>query len=377
MLLNHFKIVAFCCFAVLSQIVFAQERPTDTNFIDARGLRQGPWKVIRSEGMSYTGQFKDNMPYGQFRYFDRFNRTITILDYFREGYAAKATHFYPNGRIRAIGFYLDQQRDSTWEIFDTVGRLIERVNYLDDRKHGLSEIFDRTGELIKTQEWYRGLRNGRWWQKDERGEQWTTYRFNKSHGVYEANFANGNPYIRGYYEEGLKEGIWHFYHDNGLLDRIMHFKNNRLVKRLVAINVRGEDILLNTDSVGYMHTNGRIVEIKMLDGTTYRPSQSFDQLVKSFDKDDFFLANSRFLAPFRQFDSLIMQPDEDDDEMNATTLRATTREFADEFERTEHLSRQRALLVLKIPMPYDVFVDGEVIGMLQSVMNFNPPVEED
>jgi len=370
MLLNNFKIAILCIFAVLSQIVFSQVTQPDTNFIDARGLRQGPWKVIRPEGMSYTGQFKDNQPYGQFRHFDRFDRTIAILDYFRDGYAAKVTHFHPNGRLRATGFYLEQIRDSTWEIFDTMGRIVERVNYLDGMRHGLSELFDKGGNLIESTEWHRELRNGRWWQKTERGEQWTTYRSNLSHGTYEAIFDNGNPFIKGYYVSGLKDGTWYFYHENGLLDRVMQFRNDRLIKRQIAINVAGEDILIDSDSVAYMHTNGRIVEIRMMDEITYRPRQTFDQLVVSFGTDDFFLATPQFLAPFRLFDSLVMQPD--DDERPAQTLRASNEDFAERISEDERQQRQKALLKLKIPTPYDVYVDGNVIGLLQSTMNRNP-----
>ena len=368
MLLNYFKIAVVCIFALFSQVVFSQVmRPTDTNFIDHRGLRQGPWRVINPEGRNFEGQFKDGRPYGRFRHFDGFDRTIVILDYFREGYAAKATHFHPNGRLRATGFYLERTRDSTWEIFDTTGRIIERLNYLDGMRHGLSELFDKDGNLIESTEWHRNLRNGRWWQRTERGEQWTTYKLNLSHGVYEAFFANGNPFIKGYYEEGLREKTWFFYHENGLLDRVIQFRNNLILKRQIAINVAGKDILIDSDSVAYMHTNGRIVEIKMLDGVLYRPNQTFDQLVRSLDNEDFFLATPQFLAPFRLFDSLVMQSD--DDNGHAQTLRSDNPDFAVGMSEAERLQRQRALLKLKIPTPYDVYVDGNVIGLLQSIMN--------
>ncbi|MCL2682053.1 MAG: hypothetical protein FWE63_01040 [Bacteroidales bacterium] len=359
-MLNKFKVAIVCMFAVFSQVVFAQvARPTDTNFIDAKGLRQGPWKVIRSEGMSYTGQFKDNRPYGQFRYFDRFDRTISILDYFRDGYAAKVTHFHPNGTIRATGFYLEQLRDSTWEIFDTIGRIIKRENYFNGMLHGLSEVFDKEGNCVETQEWYRDLRNGLWWQRTERGTQTTTYKLNLSHGIYEAHFANGNLFIRGLYEDGLHEGTWYFYHEDGLLDRVIQFKNGRQQRKHVAVNVGGNDMLLDSDSVAYMHTNGRVVDIVMLDGTTLRPIQSFDRLVKSFDTDAFFLANPQFFVAFKMYDSMIIQPNED---------------FLNEDE--EHRNKQKALLKLKIPTPYNVFIDEEVITMLQSFTSSKPAIEE-
>jgi hypothetical protein len=243
-------------------------------------------------------------------------------------------------------------------------------------RHGLSEIFDKNGNLIESTEWYRDLRNGRWWQKTATGEQWTTYKFNLSHGIYEAKFANGNHFIRGYYEEGLKERTWYFYHENGLLDRVMQFKNNRLLRKQIAINVDKKDILIDSDSVAFMHTNGQIVEIKMIDETTYRPRQTFDQLVTSLDTDDFFLATPQFFVPFRLFDSLVM--DENNEENQATTERQRDidQDFAGEIADAERRAKRRALLVLKIPTPYDVYVDGEVIEKLQSLTNSKPVIAD-
>jgi antitoxin component YwqK of YwqJK toxin-antitoxin module len=367
MFLNNIKIAVIFIFSGLSQVVFSQVAQPDSNLIDSQGRRQGPWREINLDRLSWTGQFKDGKPYGEFRYFDRFDRTATVLEYFRDGYAAKVTHFHPNGTIRATGFFLDRIRDSTWQIYDTEGRLVERLIFLDGMRHGLAVLYDKSGSPIDSTEWYRDLRNGRWWQRTERGEQWTMYRNNLSHGIYEASFRNGNPFIRGFYENGLKEKTWYFYHENGLLDRVMQFKNNRLLKKQIAINVAGQDILIDSDSVAYMHTNGRIVMIEMMDGTSYRPRQTFDQLVQSFELDDFFLATPQFLAPFRLFDSLIMQ--EDEGEENAQMFRASNSEMAEEFEQAERLSRQKALLVLKIPTPYEVYVDGNVIGLLQSSTN--------
>lgn len=370
MLTKHLKITIICILALFSQVAQSAQ---DTNYVDERGLRQGPWRQTNERGITFEGQFIDGVPHGKFRHFDGFDRTIAIFYYSRDGHVAEVMHFHPNGRIRATGFHLERLRDSTWEIFDTAGRLIERLNFLDGMRHGLSELFDRDGELVESTEWYRNLRNGRWWQRTERGEQWTTYRMNLSHGVYEAFFANGKPFIRGYHEYGLREGTWLFYHETGLLDRVMEFENHRLIRKLIAIHVRGEDILIDADSVGYMHTNGRIVEIKMLDGTLYRPEQTFEQLVRSFDTENFFLATPQFLAPFRLFDSLIMQTDDCDEyptqsdfTSDPILVRRTTEQVP--------VEEQRALLILAIPTPYDVFVDGDVIQLLQSATDNNPVV---
>jgi antitoxin component YwqK of YwqJK toxin-antitoxin module len=299
------------------------------------------------------------------------------LDYFRDGLAAQVTHFHPNGNIRATGFYLDRLRDSTWEIFNTEGILIERVNYFENMRHGLSEMFDRNGNLTRSAEYYRNQLNGRWWERTANGgEQWTTYRQNLSHGLYEAIYADGTISISGHNEMGLKEGNWYFYHESALLDRIMVFRNNILQRRLVAINVNGKDILINTDSVAFMHTNGTIVEIKMIDNIIYRPAQTFAQLTRSIGTDDFFLATERLLAPFIMVDSLVMVEDEELD-FSARLRAATHFEIDEELTLAEQKrAQQRALLILRIPPPYDVYVDGDIIGLIQGLTSSQRITEE-
>jgi antitoxin component YwqK of YwqJK toxin-antitoxin module len=349
-------------FVVLAQMALAQQRPVvDTNYVDFKGRKQGAWKKIDTLGLSYTGQFKDDKPYGRFTYFDKYGRTLTVSDFFRDGFATKTTHYYTNGKVKATGFYLDKLRDSAWQYYDTLGRMVKTEEYLNGMLHGLAETFDKNGNCIETQEWYRGLRNGYWWQWEETGTQSVTYKLNKSEGIYIASYTNGKPYIKGIYEAGLKEKSWFFYYDDGTLDRIMHFKNNQLIQKQVAIHVDGRDILLNTDSVAYLHTNGKIVEIKMLDGITYRPTQSFDKLVKAFDTDYFFLANPKFMAAYTQYDSLEMLPDEEPTQVS----------LLDEEAELARKSK-RALLKLKIPTPYDVIVNGETIGLLQNITSSKP-----
>jgi antitoxin component YwqK of YwqJK toxin-antitoxin module len=365
MLLNLQKYIICCCFTVLSSALFAQVLAPGINFVDERGRKQGPWREINFEGLSYEGQFKDDRPYGRFRYFDRFDRTATFLDYFRDGHAARVTHFRPDGTIRATGFFLERLRDSVWHQYYPDGGLQKIEHYRYGMLHGLSEVFDSDGNLFESTEWYRNLRNGRWWQRTGRGgTQTVNYKFNLSHGIYEAHHPNGNLSIRGPYEEGLREGIWYYYHDDATLDRIVQFERSMLVRRQVAINVRGVDILIDTDSLAYMHTNGRMTELKMLDGTTYRPSQNFDRLVWSLGSEDFFLANSSFLTAFRLFESMEILPSEeievvrrpdDDDWVNPNT--------------------QRAILRLKIPTPYDVIIEEDMINKLRSAMDTRP-IEE-
>lgn len=361
------RIVTITLLVQISTFFCAQERPlTDTNYIDKKGRKQGIWKKIDTTRLSYIGQFKDDKPYGRFTYFDKYGQIAVISDFFRESFATQTTYFYPNGKIRAIGFYLDKLKDSTWKYYDTIGRILKTEHYLNGMLHGLTEVYDHEGNCIESQEWYRNQRNGIWWEKTDKGTQSVNYKFNYSHGPYNAYYPNNKPAVKGFFEDGEKEKKWYFYHQDSLLDRILYFKDNKLIKKMVSIQVNGEDLLILTDSVAYIHTTGKITEVKMLDGKAYRPVQNFEQLVKSFELDDFFLATPRFLVSFTLYDSMEMLPPEDDEENIGIS------EYSSGLENP---SRQKAILKLKIKAPYELIIDADVIGLLQ-VITSPKPIEE-
>jgi hypothetical protein len=67
---------------------------------------------------------------------------------------------------------------------------------------------------------------------------------------------------------------------------------------------------------------------------------------------------------------------DDEDEEPAQTFRSDNPDFAERIIEEEQLQRKRALLKLRVPTPYPVYVDGDVIGLLQSIMNPNPVIPQ-
>ncbi len=366
MRLDISKILTLGLFTILSLNCLAQGKSSDTNFIDPKGRRQGVWKKIDTTGLSYIGQFKDNKPFGRFTYFDKYGRTVTISDFFRDGFATKTTHYYPNGKVRATGFYLDKMRDSIWNYYDSIGHHLKMEHYLNGMLHGPSELYDYDGNCVEETQWYRNLRNGFWWEKSTSGTQSNYYKFNLSDGFYATHYPDGTDYIKGVYKDGLKEDIWYFYHADGSLDRVLYFKHNKQIKKLVSIRVDGKDILLDTDSVAYVHTNRKITQVKMLDNTVYKPSQTFEMLVKSFGTDFFFLATPLFLAPYSLYSSMEMLPEDDAEELDSEE---DLSQYRGEFDVNRN---RKAILKLKIPTPYEVVINAEVIGLLESITSTKP-----
>ncbi len=295
------KYLFLLIFAVVltTQNSFAQ-KATDTNFVDKKGRRQGVWHKYEDGKLKYIGQFKDNQPYGTFKYYDDSMHVIAVSEYFRQGYAAKTTVYRSNGTLFARGFYLDQERDSTWFFYNEKGKLIKEEFYKKGLLEGISKVF-LNDTVIETQEWYRGLRNGKWWQKGETGQtQTTTYKLNLSDGPYLATFANGDTSIFGMYADGLHEGNWMFYAPDKRLKKQDTYLHNQLKKRLVAVYTGEKLNLVDMDTVLYLTTNGMKILLKMQSGSELIADQSFEELTGLFDTDFFFFANPTFFVAFKE-----------------------------------------------------------------------------
>lgn len=50
-------------------------------------------------------------------------------------------------QVNATGFYKDNKKDSTWQLFNVRGGLVYRGNYLNDEKTGVWEYYAADGEL--------------------------------------------------------------------------------------------------------------------------------------------------------------------------------------------------------------------------------------
>ncbi|GHS85334.1 hypothetical protein FACS1894201_04920 [Bacteroidia bacterium] len=378
------KIVIYClsCIGSLSLVsaqttlqVEAMKRPDTLNFTDSKGRKQGVWTREDTTGLSYRGQFKDDRPMGMFRYFDKHNTTVVVSEFFRDGYASKTTYYTSQGQIVATGYYLDKKKDSVWLLYGPDGKILKEESYKNGMLEGLVKTFDADSNIIETQVWYRDLRNGLWWEKTPKGIQTCNYVLNRSHGEYKAYYPDKTLRIKGLFDQGLKEQDWKFYYEEGDLEKILYYKKNELIKKEIAIKIDTQTILLSTDTVAYLHTNGKFTWLHCVGGKDYKTPQSFERLAKAFDTDMFFLATPKFMAAYNQYQSLELLTEDEEDSTSVAPLATTTDDLSiddDEAPKTQ----QQAILYLKIPTPYEIIIDTDVIEMLQS-MRSTKNVEEE
>ena len=206
------------------------------NQIDSSGLKQGKWVKMWNNGMvKYRGQFRDDKPYGEFKYFYPSGKLKVVLEYSEDGSRAHNISYYENGKKMAEGDFVDQKKEGKWKYFSEEDeKLILEENYKNGKLNGEAvTYYHDSGKPFEILEYKNGVKDGEWMKYFPEG-QLMTETFYKN-GVLEGTFVNYTPegklLIKGWYKNGEQDGVWEFYDEKtGDLLRKEYFKEGRLLK---------------------------------------------------------------------------------------------------------------------------------------------------
>ena len=207
---------AVCLLMIFANVVYGQER----NQRDAAGLRQGYWEAVDSRGMLvYAGYFKDDKPIGEMIRFFPTGDLRAIMNYDDTGDNVRAQFFWPtSGRLAAEGNYIDTQRDSVWQFYNQEGILMLRVQYSTGKRHGTEQKFYNDGRSVAEEiSWSNDQKDGAWKQYFRNGQLKISANHinDKLEGSFSSFFPDGTKEIEGVYENGLHNGNWIRYNEEG------------------------------------------------------------------------------------------------------------------------------------------------------------------
>ncbi|MDE5575261.1 MAG: hypothetical protein K2I87_06065 [Bacteroidales bacterium] len=366
-LFDTFKLSLLFLALLMSGAETAYGAVRDTNRVDAKGRKQGVWvRQPAKNKLGYVGQFKDDMPTGRFVYTSLGDTLVTEVFYFRGGYASYNRYFYPEGSLMAEGYYLDQQKDSVWKMYSRSGVLIREERFEKGLLHGRRSLYDADGTLLEDQHWFRGLRNGPWFVHDEKGYQQSTYKLNITHGDYTALYPDSTRFIEGYYDEGVKEGVWRFYLPSGTLYKEDTYSHNRLVNRTLYLKIGGVLQAISSDTVPLIMRSPQGGRAELLTSSEKRLvcDEKFETVCGIFDLDFYFFANKNTLVSFVAVDR----------ERLAETLSQITDERQDkadgQLDPARQLGRNASVTPVELPLniatPYPVYMDADAIDILRN-----------
>ncbi|HCQ29640.1 MAG TPA: hypothetical protein DIU39_05090 [Flavobacteriales bacterium] len=218
---------------VLTLFSFVAKAQNDTiNQLDAQGRKQGKWVKYHENGQPrYVGQFKDNKPVGEFFYYDEEGNLTTYMVF--DGNVARATMYFPDGKIMAKGKYVNQQKDSLWLYYDAYDSFVVSDEFYENgKKQGTEHFYYPDGKLLETRVYENGVENGPWIQYYDNGKKKmeATFENGSLNGKVTHYYYSGKPEIIGYYHKDLRHGVWTYYSEDGKVDRQVTYQNGECVK---------------------------------------------------------------------------------------------------------------------------------------------------
>lgn len=219
---------------LLAATLLAQPRGATPNEIDAKGRKQGPWSRTwaDSDQLRYTGQFKDDRPVGRFTYFSTKGLLESTVDHYPDGSAAHARHYHTNGKLMAIGRYVGQEKDSTWNYYDETGTLMAVERFQKGKLHGEKVTYYEDGAVSERIHFVNGVEDGLREQYFSSGKlkHKANYVKGEPDGMLVWYYPDGKKEMEGRMVKGLHEGTWYSFDRDGSIRSQQVYVNGSLVK---------------------------------------------------------------------------------------------------------------------------------------------------
>ena len=201
----------------LPLLCFAQ-----VNKVDQKGWKQGPWVKYYPDNKVpiYQGQFKDNKPFGEFRYYFSSGKLKAIIQHQNKTNLSNALYYFENDQLMSTGRYKEMKKDSVWTNYNAQGFILSKETYLMDKLNGIRVTYYLEGQ-------------------GEDKEKVLTIE-NYKDGAFESYFVQGINKEKGTYKKNKKEGEWLTFHTNGVIISRCTYRNGLLQGWAYSYDTKGK-----------------------------------------------------------------------------------------------------------------------------------------
>ena len=165
------------------------------------GEQDGEWHSEDADGQVVeSGQYRDGVPVGDWR---------TLED---QGQVVRA-------------HYRDGQRHGDWSRHAADGSLLAERHYRNGEAQGVWKTYDENGELTARVHYRDGDRQGEMFEVEPDGHRILAhFKDDRLHGRYVESSPAGYPLLEGQYRDGLREGRFVKYNEEGQVERISPYR---------------------------------------------------------------------------------------------------------------------------------------------------------
>lgn len=225
------KTVLVCLLAL-----FVTNSAWSQNELDSEGKKQGKWSKDYPWGVTrYTGQFKDDLEIGTFRFFDKNGKLVSERTYLSPGGKAEVRMYNMNEVLHASGMMIGKKRLGEWLFFGKNEKVVSKEFYVDGKKDGEEVSYYANGNVAERMFWKAGKLEGEWKQFFEDGSLnlLAFYKNNALEGLATYYFSNGDKKSVGNFSRGLKHGKWTYWLADGEMEKEEEYIQDELIKQTI------------------------------------------------------------------------------------------------------------------------------------------------
>ncbi len=267
------------------------------NKIDSLGRKQGYWVKLNKDTLKYEGNFKDDIPVGEFRYFYPTKVVKSIVQYSENGLMAKTTTYSEAGKKRAVGEYWDKKKHGLWTYYNDLGR----VAIIEDYHNGVPEgewiTNYEDGKPLSIQHYTNGKLSGPFMKYYP--DSLISIKGNYTNGFMEGPiyyyYLDGKVMISGNFKQDLKEGLWMYFNEFGQADKRLTYSMGNLVKEEITIVTPDRKMqYIDIDKIAYVFAQEGKVTVRLTDGTDFPTERKIDEFTNLLNEYKFFRVNANY-----------------------------------------------------------------------------------
>lgn len=326
-------------------VLLAQDR---INVTDKNGKKQGPWKKIENGKVLYEGQFKDDVPYGTFKYYHTNGKLKSETEFVQGVHKVRTVMYHENGHKASEGAYIDQQKDGEWRYYSNSDTLIKIENYKVGKRDGLWKTYSTSGVLLEECNYLNDKRNGvyRTYYLNGNVSLEENYVAGKTNGLSTSYYPNKNISMTGNHHNGVRDGEWNTYDANGKIRNTTLYKNQRIEKTYMYIYIKGVGQKLNQDMVAYFVKNRDKMTVVMKNGNKLTNDESMEEMERWLDPTVFVRVNPRYIVAI---DAIVSYKPVPEDENDAITLKINPAPDEEIYAEGNDARLLKAILSAEIP----------------------------
>jgi antitoxin component YwqK of YwqJK toxin-antitoxin module len=218
------------------------------NQSDNKGLKQGPWKKVYSNGVTaYEVSFVNDKPVGEYKRYHENGKLSSKLFYTEKNDTVIAIFFNENEEKIAEGKYIGQKKVGVWSYYKNTIKVKDEEN-TDGKLNGYQTSYYENGQIYDRKKFINDIQEGVWEKYHQNGNpSIKAFLINgKLEGTIIRYYKSGMPEVKGQYKNDLKEGIWTFFGEQGQKDTI-EFKNGIDVNEEINVQTESEEYKTNIE----------------------------------------------------------------------------------------------------------------------------------